>query len=78
MHLLQCIDFHPGLYRRYKERRVWELTILRKHEVFRFANEIGFSIERKQEKLLTMLKRTWPSKFKEEIAREGLSGRKPL
>jgi len=53
--LLQSLQFNPGLYRRYRTRDVWELTIQRKSEVFRFLNEIGFSIMRKQTRLKQML-----------------------
>ncbi len=58
--LLQSLGYHPGLYRRYKKREVWEVTIQRKPEVIRFYDEIGFSIRRKQEKLRRMLRRKWP------------------
>jgi intein/homing endonuclease len=58
--LFESLDYHPGLYRRYKVRNVWELTIHRKNEIMRFLNEIGFSIERKQAKLRKMLKVRWP------------------
>ena len=59
--LLEGIGFHPGLYRRYKKRDVWELTIHRKQEVFRFSTEVTFSIRRKQEKLEKMLQDRWPN-----------------
>lgn len=58
--LLESVGFHPGLYRRYKARDVWELTIHRKSEVFRYSTEIKFSIARKQAKLLKMLHDRWP------------------
>ncbi len=48
--LLKTIGFHPGLYRRYKKREVWELVIHRKSEVNRFLQEVGFAIKRKQSK----------------------------
>jgi len=62
--LLERLGYHPGLYTRYKGRAVWEVTIQRKKEVFRFFDEIGFSIARKQNKLLKMLKQKWPDEFK--------------
>jgi hypothetical protein len=55
--LLQSLRYHPGLYRRYRTRDVWELVTQRDAEIVRFFNEIGFSIERKQTKLKRMLKR---------------------
>jgi intein/homing endonuclease len=58
--LLQSLGYNPGLYRRYKNRDVWEVTIQRKSEVIRFLNEIGFSIRRKQQKLRSMLRSKWP------------------
>jgi intein/homing endonuclease len=58
--LLRSLGYNPGLYRRYKKRDVWEVTIQRKSEVIRFYDEIGFSIMRKQEKLRRMLRRKWP------------------
>jgi hypothetical protein len=59
-HLLRSLDYHPGLYRRYKKRNVWEVTIQRKSEVIRFLGEIGFSIRRKQQKLIRMMRSRWP------------------
>jgi intein-encoded DNA endonuclease-like protein len=59
-HLLRSLDYHPGLYRRYKKRDVWEVTIQRKSEVIRFLGEIGFSIRRKQQKLIRMIRSRWP------------------
>jgi intein/homing endonuclease len=53
--LLRTIGFHPGLYRRYKKREVWELVIHRKSEVIRFLDEVGFAIRRKQDKLQEMI-----------------------
>lgn len=61
--LLESTGFHPGLYRRYKKRDVWELTIYRKQEVIRFSTEIKFSIKRKQAKLGRMLRDRWPNEF---------------
>ncbi len=61
--LLESLNFNPGLYRRYKDRDVWELTIHRKPEVARFSDEIRFSITRKQTKLLRILKHRWPELF---------------
>ena len=58
--LLESLGFHPGLYRRYREREVWELTIHRKAELFKFHQEIGFSIKRKQAHLREMLESKWP------------------
>jgi len=58
--LLRSLGYNPGLYKRYKNRSVWEITIQRKSEVIRFANDIGFSIQRKQEKLRNMLRSKWP------------------
>jgi intein-encoded DNA endonuclease-like protein len=58
--LLRSLGYHPGLYKRYKKRQVWEVTIQRKPEVIRFADEIGFSIKRKQAKLRKMLLSKWP------------------
>jgi hypothetical protein len=59
--LLESLGYHPGLYRRYKHREVWQVVIQRKREIFRFTREIGFSISRKQSKLLRMIARKWPS-----------------
>jgi intein/homing endonuclease len=59
-HLLLSLGYRPGLYRRYKKRDVWEVTIQRKSEVIRFSREIGFSIRRKQQKLRRMLRSKWP------------------
>ena len=61
--LLESLGFHPGLYRRYKARDVWELTIHRKFELIKFHNEIGFSLSRKQSDLMKMLVRRWPHDF---------------
>ena len=58
--LLQSLGYHPGLYKRYKKRRVREVTIQRKSELIRFLDEIGFSISRKQARLRGMLLRKWP------------------
>lgn len=55
--LLWSIGYNPGLYKRYKNRDVWELSIIRKSEVLRFFKQISFSIERKQRKLEHMLRR---------------------
>jgi len=55
--LLLSLNYHPGLYRRYKTKDVWELTIHRNAEVIRFHDEIGFSIGRKQSRLETILER---------------------
>jgi len=57
--LLRSLGYNPGLYRRYKKREVWEVTIQRKSEVIRFYSEIGFSIRRKQGKLRRMLRSKW-------------------
>jgi hypothetical protein len=58
--LLRSLGYNPGLYRRYKNRDVWEVTIQRKSELIRFLDEIGFSIKRKQQKLRRMLRSKWP------------------
>ncbi len=58
--LLESMDFHPGLYKRYRDKAVWEVTIQRKQEIVRFSREIGFSIARKQKRLLRMINRKWP------------------
>ena len=68
--LFVSLGFHPGLYRRYKKRDVWELTVHRKEDVFRFYDEIGFSTVRKQDKLREMLARKWPKSLA-KVAREG-------
>jgi hypothetical protein len=53
--LLGAIGYTAGVYRRYKGEKIWELRINRQNDVVRFYREIGFSIERKQEKLAAML-----------------------
>lgn len=58
--LLESMGFHPGLYKRYRTKAVWEVTIQRKQEILRFSREIGFSIARKQRGLLRMINRKWP------------------
>ncbi len=55
--LLKSLGYHPGLYRRYKLRDVWELVIARTKEVERFHKEIGFSISRKQSALGQMIQK---------------------
>lgn len=55
--LLCSLGYHPGLYKRYKAKDVWEITIHRNAEVVRFYDEIGFSINRKQSRLKGMIER---------------------
>jgi hypothetical protein len=55
--LLKTIGYSPGVYRRYKDAEVWELCIARKDDIVRFYRRIGFSINRKHQKLKDMM--TW-------------------
>ncbi len=53
--LLRTVDYRAAVYRRYKARDVWELTICRQSDVLRFFHQIGFSVRRKQESFAGML-----------------------
>ncbi len=53
--LLLTIGYRAGVYRRYRDNRAWELCVARQADVVRFYDEIGFTIERKQDSLKSML-----------------------
>jgi len=55
--LLQSLGYQAHVYRRYKNRNVWELCIARQDDVLRFYEFIQFGIRRKQRKLRLMLER---------------------
>lgn len=55
--LLGTIGYHPGVYRRYADKDVWELCLARQEDVVSFYRRVGFSIGRKQHKLRSMLLR---------------------
>jgi len=55
--LFEGIGYNPGLYKRYSNRDVWQLSLLRKADVLHFFSQIRFSINRKQNRLESLLRR---------------------
>ncbi len=55
--LLKDLGYNPAIYKSYKNRNVWELSVSRQSEVMRFFRHIGFSIKRKQRKLEELVRR---------------------